>query len=481
MKKKFFFVFLSLFFLSSCSNRSVHFDETLSIPDHFLWQNKPHHESSYVYTTSWWENWPDPVLKALITQALKNNHDIRSMQASLRESRALLGQAQSLSLPQGTLSTQKGYQKVLLPESQTFGAQENSFSVSWEADLFGQNKNHIQSLREQYDALGDKEKAFRLLLSTEIGQLYIQLLVLEKNEKLLSALIKEQEHAVALSQQLWRMGLIDGYQKNNILHNEKQLILKKQSIQNTKQSLLIRLGIFLGETPEAFLKQWRTHPSPSDHLDALEQTLSVPSDPLPLSVLHQRWDVNAQRHRVIAALHEVGAAKAAFFPHLSFLYRIATQKIEITQGTLSAPIYDLGFSLALPLFSGGRLRNQLEAKKQDVLKEKEQYELSVIRALGEVETAYHDFYRWQKALKEESSLFKDSQKSAEKADYEYHSGFISYLKKVQITTKKMVDNMSLNETKGKKLQALIHLYKAMGGYWKASTISVQEESKEQER
>ena len=93
--------------------------------------------------------------------------------------------------------------------------------------------------------------------------------------------------------------------------------------------------------------------------------VAVPSV-LPSDLLARRADVVAARWRVEAAQHGIDASKAAFYPtiNLSAMVGLAAGNLGDLFGS-DALLVNGGPALSLPLFEGGRLRNQLLGSNAD--------------------------------------------------------------------------------------------------------------------
>lgn len=89
----------------------------------------------------WWKHFDDPVLDALITEALAGNKTLQIAKARVEEARAARKGAQALLLPQvnaglGGQRTNLGY----FTGDEAIGFSEVGGVASWELDLFGRNQ-----------------------------------------------------------------------------------------------------------------------------------------------------------------------------------------------------------------------------------------------------------------------------------------------------------------------------------------------------
>ena len=83
---------------------------------------------------AWWQQFDDPLLTTLVTQALDANTSVRSAQAALRQARALQDVAAAGLGLRLTAGADAQRSRASNSTGNRFGA---SLDASWEADLFG--------------------------------------------------------------------------------------------------------------------------------------------------------------------------------------------------------------------------------------------------------------------------------------------------------------------------------------------------------
>src|SRR5262249_28653358 len=121
--------------------------------------------------------------------------------------------------------------------------------------------------------------------------------------------------------------------------------------------------------------------------------LSPPSVPvsMPVDLLLRRPDVRATEQQLISANAQIGVAQAAFYPSFRLM---GTGGFEALDG---AKLFDwqnrilsIAPSVSLPIFTGGRLKANLEATKSKYDEALAAYKQSWLIALREVEDALSD-------------------------------------------------------------------------------------------
>ena len=103
---------------------------------------------------------------------------------------------------------------------------------------------------------------------------------------------------------------------------------------------------------------------PSDVVDACRRRAQSPPPAvlvgLPSTLLERRPDIAAAERQVAAANEQIGVAKAAFYPSLSFGGSAGSQAAAIVDLlTLPTRFWSVGAQLAATLFDGGKRRAQV--------------------------------------------------------------------------------------------------------------------------
>src|SRR6185436_1568205 len=117
------------------------------------------------------------------------------------------------------------------------------------------------------------------------------------------------------------------------------------------------------------------------------QPLLAPDIPagLPSELLRRRPDVLASEQLLIAANASIGANLANFFPQIgltTFIGKVSPELSAFTAG--SANMWNVGATLAGPLFQGGQLRAQYRVSESRFDEAKAAYGQNVLTALQEV-------------------------------------------------------------------------------------------------
>ena len=99
---------------------------------------------------AWWDLFKDPVLQALIRQALKNNYDLQVALARVEQERALAGVTRSEYFPQVGYGASISGQRAPEPLIANHTYYSYNINTIWEIDLFGRIRRLNEAQRAAY-------------------------------------------------------------------------------------------------------------------------------------------------------------------------------------------------------------------------------------------------------------------------------------------------------------------------------------------
>ena len=257
---------------------------------------------------------------------------------------------------------------------------------------------------------------------------------------------------------------LDVAQQEALVAGERAVI---PNLRNQLEQALIGLGILVGRPPEAIT----VRPGSLD-------TLSLPpvSPGLPSSLLQRRPDVAEAEAQLIAQNFDIKVARAAFFPsvQLTGSYGFSNAALN-TLFTPGGTIVSLAAGLTQPLFDAGTLRGQLEQAKGRYDELLAGYRRAVIQSFTDVETALTAwrFTTEQEALQRQAVA--TAQRAADIARAQMLAGTVDITTVLQAETTLFNDQDILAQVRLARFQALLNLYKALGGGWIAPSGPILEQ------
>ena len=408
---------------------------------------------------AWWDLFRDPVLQALIREALKNNYDLQVALARVEEERAFAGVTRSQYFPQVGYGASISGRQSRLFENHTYYAY--NFNTIWEIDLFGRIRKLNEAQRAVYFASEDARRDIRILVLSEVAQGYFQLRALDADLEVASRTVKSFQDTLDIFQARFKGGDASGLEVSRAqaaLSNVAAVIpdLRRQIVAQE-----VALNLLLGRNP-----------GPIPRGSALTEQFDPPEVPtgLPSQLLERRPDLREAEERLITANANVGVAKADFFPTISLTGLFGGISPQLSELTASGKAWSLAGNLAGPLFTAGRLKNQYRATLAQRDQAKITFEKTVTQAFGEVTTSLSAHQELAKAYKEQLTSVEAYRESVRLSLIRYDSGLANYLEIIDAQIQMYpAERSAIIYDLGRKV-ALVDLYRSLGGGWNLSDL-----------
>jgi multidrug efflux system outer membrane protein len=405
----------------------------------------------------WPDVYQDPVLQALLKEALTNNYDIRIAASRIMQAQASLGVTRANQFPTvgGVGSIQNEQSTPLFtgsPWIDTLGLQMNYI-----VDFWGQYRRATEAARANLLASQYAQDVVRITLINEIATAYFQL-------RQYDAQLDISQKTVAADNDILRLNTInfkggyyaitDVYQAQVLVQQaEAQAILLQQLIPQTENAL----SILVGRNPGPITRGLDLTAQP--HLPA------VPTG-LPSALLERRPDVRQAEEALVAANANVGVAKAAFFPQISLTGSFGAASTALTsflQGP--ATFWSVGGQLAQPIFEGGRIRSGYRLAWAQRDQAELQYKQTVQQAFGDVASSlvgYLQSRQYRMKIEEQTATYAET---ARLANVRFTGGYASFLEVLYIEQQYFTSELNLEQAWYTELQNYDQLYQALGGGW----------------
>jgi len=414
----------------------------------------------------WWEVFKDPLLLDLIATAVTNNYDLRQAVARVEQARNLAVAAQAPLFPQVGYGGNVGRGRNVVFNSPALlnGATESSAAASlsafWEIDLWGRIRRLSEAARAGYLATEDARRGITTALVSDVATAYFQLLQFDQELTIQQAATNAYSSSLRLFEDRLKNGVASKLETDRAaaaVANAASIIPRLElSIATTENQLNILLG---------------RHPGPITRNSLTNQALVTPDIPpgLPSDLLRRRPDVLAHEQLLIAANANVGASLADFFPRIgltTFIGKVSPELSAFTAG--SANLWNVGASVAGPLFQGGQLRAQYRGSKAKFDEAKASYQQSILTAFQEVSDALVTREKLGEARVYNEQAAVALASSVELATQRYVGGRSSYYEVLQAQQELYPTQRAQVQAQVGELVAVIQLYKALGGGWQTS-------------
>ncbi|HXD00655.1 MAG TPA: efflux transporter outer membrane subunit, partial [Verrucomicrobiae bacterium] len=373
-------VLAGLAFLGGCAVGPNYKHPAVNTPEGFRFAESQ--TTNSLADLPWWTVFKDPILQGLIGTAFTNNYDLKQAVARVEQARNQVAVANSAFFPQIGYGGDVGRGRNALYNSPAAlnGVTESSallsLNAAWEIDLWGRIRRSSEAARAQYLATDEARRGVMITLVSDVARSYFQLLDLDQELEIERA----ATNAYAGSYRIFNDKLSNGVSSKletdraaAAFANAAGAIPQLEAQIATTED---QLSVLLGHNPGPIARNSLTN-----------QPQLTPEVPAGLSseLLRRRPDVIASEQSLIAANANIGVSVANFFPQIgltTFMGRASPALSAFSGGTAS--LWNVGGTMAGPLFQGGQLRAQYRVSRAQFEQARAAYEQTVITAFQEV-------------------------------------------------------------------------------------------------
>ena len=433
---------------------------------------------------AWWAEFNDPKLDALVDSALTRNLDLKSAVARVSEVQNQYRIALSPLFPtiqattdgnrQSTPSNTGAFSNIggdddggdsplggfQLPDRFENTVYSASLSLSYELDFWGKNRNTAQAALREFSATRADYQTTQLAIISETIATYFEITDLEQQLLQSTEIVDLLNDRVELSEDRYERGLINSFELYSIRQSyeteQASLPLLESTLNEAKGRLAILLGYYPGAM-QTMLGQERV---------AEIQLAPIPVG-LPSTLLQERPDVYAAEQRLQAALHRIGAARAAQFPSISLTATGGTQSADLanlldvgTQGFST-----LAGSIVQPLFQGGRLRADVKVAWAQYEQVEAAYEKTVLTAFKEVNAALVSIEKETIRYRFLEEATRNATSSTQTQEDRFERGVGDYLAYIDARINELRTKNALETARRSLVNARLTLHRSLGGGW----------------
>lgn len=396
----------------------------------------------------------DPILVALIQQALTYNKDWQIAQLNARIAQAQYGVATANAFP--SFSAQAS--AVLSPEVVGQGI-KTQYSVglglnAFEIDIAGKQRYQRDAQWQAWRVSLAQVQQARIQLIATVANSYYSVRILKALESSAQATVQQYTQRWRQIQERQRAGLASQLDVNqaqqSIFNAQRQQLRAAQNLALATQALHTLTGQTLPSLP--------TTP-PEVHMQ------SIPAG-LPSDLLMRRPDIIAAEAQLQAAHAHIGAARAAFFPSIHLTGLLGMASPDLLQ--LFSPdrfLWNFSPKIHLPIFTAGALRRQLDIAQ---LRQQQQvivYEKTVIQAFREVKDTLHTLHFLREQQKILQQYVQSAAVSLRLATQRYEAGLDSFLPVYTAQIQQLQQEQEFLNITLSQLQTRVKLYEVLGGGW----------------
>ena len=422
----------------------------------------------------WWHRFGSQTLDALMEQTEHNNFDLAAAVARVRQADAQARIAGAPLLPGidagGGVSRQKASAQSTSgagskapgspPQAPTASiAYTTTLTASYELDFWGKNAAGLDSAEAAAQASRFDRQTVALTLQASVATNYFDLLGTQDRLQVARNNVKNAEEVLAAIRDRVHFGTateLDLAQQESVTAGLRAALppLEQQVRQDVNA-----LALLAGQLPE------RTK-IPAGTLTGV--TLPPIAPGLPSELLGRRPDVQSAEAQLIAANADITAAKAALFPNVTLTAEVGFESLALT--TLlhgSNLLYSMAAGVTQPIFHGAALQGAIEAKLGRYDELVQDYRKAVLSAFTDVENSLIVARKTAEEEEAQKLAVVTAQRAFDISKAQFDAGLVDIT--TLLTTQKTLfaAEDALVQAKLGHVQAVVGLFKALGGGWSA--------------
>ena len=411
----------------------------------------------------WWNQFQDPALSALVTDAVRNSKDLKIATADVERAFAQYGITRSALFPQVDAQASAARERVsrngpiVIPGGREyFNDFTADLTLSYEIDIWGRLRRATEAARADLLASEQGRRTVVMTLVTTVATGYIQLRALDRQLEIARLTSASLGEAARLQRVRFQQGArpeSDYQQAESAYQAAAAQVPELERLIARQENFL---SVLVGRNPGPIAR--------GRDIEALV----FPALPaaLPSSLLERRPDILQAEQNLVSANADIGVAKAAYFPRISLTAALGLESSDVSDLLKSSSRTGaIGLGATLPIFNAGRIRNQVaqaEAFQREALAS---YERSILFGLQDVENALVDRTKFAEAREIQAKNVAALARFRDLAALRYREGATIYLEVSTAEQNLFNAQLAYVAVQAQLFQSYANLYKAVGGGW----------------
>ncbi|MFV0481782.1 MAG: TolC family protein [Campylobacteraceae bacterium] len=448
-----------LLFLTGCSTHTTPLQSNFTMP-YSYGDNSSSNKSNV--DINWWKNFNSPTLVTLIEDAKKNSPDVLIAIESLEQARLTLENAGLAYYPTISSSASSSGTRTK-PDGSSWSTSKSTsgtVSISYELDLWGKIAGQKEEANASYFASKYSKDATMLSLYSSVATAYFNFLATNERLAIAKSNLEISQKLMNVVNGQYKVGTVtalDVYTQQTTLLNQQATV---DGLELSLKEYKNALAILIGKTPQEFN---------TTNDDFWKLNLPTIEAGLPSELLLERPDIAKAREDVNSANAATKVANANRFPSFTLSASGGISSASLLSFKDPTSTLSLGLSAAYTLLDWGNLKNLRDIEVSKTRSAIATYNKTILTALQETSDALNSvaYQKSQVVLQEDIVNF--SQKSLEISESQYKHGTSDFTTLLNSQTSYFSARDNLATQRLNHLNALITLYKVLGGGWDMDT------------
>jgi multidrug efflux system outer membrane protein len=426
----------------------------------------------------WDEFFTDPHLRALIDEAIDNNQELNGRLQEIIIAQAEVGGRKGEYIPKLDAGIGGGVEKVGSDSSQGVSDEAHGvpvnlpdlafgLSASWEVDIWGQLRKAAKSANYRYLATIEAKNFLLTQIIAEIANSYYELLALDNQIEVLDryiAILEDGLEIVKLKKKAARATEL-------AVQRFEAEVLKNQALRYDLEQRRVeaenRVNFLVGRFPQQVERDatnFKQTPPPA-------VDVGIPSE-----LLDNRPDVREAKLLLEAAKLDVKSAKARFYPSLSIVAGVGYDSFNPAHivSTPQSLVYNVAGNLVAPLLNRAAIKADYQSANARQMQAVLGYERTLLLAFTEVANNLANCENLRNRFERLSQQVETLEQAIETSNILYQSARADYLEVLLTRRDSLEAEMDLINTRLEQMQAIVEIYRALGGGWRTDETVADE-------
>ncbi len=420
----------------------------------------------------WWTLYNDPILNKLEKEAIGANADLHASAERFLQARDIMLKARSKLMPSfgigAGISANKQSEDALFRGAGD-PVRDNNMSVgggaSWEPDFWSAIRNETWAKIYEAESMAAEYSLAKLSLQSELAINYFLLRGLDSRDNTYVQSIDYYKESLKIVESRFKGGLapkLDIYRAKYLLASTEAM---RFDIQSQRRVIENAIAVLVNQSPSVFKIE------PVNEL--LVANFKIPTI-LPSNLLERRPDVASMERKMARANREIGIARAAFFPNISFN---AKGGFEAGSNLLSSKnsFWSYGSLASVPIFQGGYRRAALQQAWSAYRETEDRYRSTVLNAFKEVENGLAQTYFLSLEAEKQDEAVDAAFKTQDLTSQLYKTGLSNSLELLYSQLNTLTSRIDAIQVKTNLLVSSVALVRSLGGGWNRKKLPKDDE------
>jgi outer membrane protein, multidrug efflux system len=457
LRRPFLYLLVPVLFLTSCKTLQPYKRPDIVSEDK-LYRDLSIGDTANIADIPWKSFFTDTHLQKLIDEALINNSDLQIALARMSKAEANLMQSKLAFIPSINANANGTFQNNNSDGSGVSEAFKLYGSMSWEADIWGK----FRSTKRAYLDLFLKSEAYKRAVQTQliadVATGYYALMAYDAQLQITEKTLGVRDSDVETIKLLKESDVVTGA---DLVLSQANKFSTEVTIPDIKQNIYTAenaLSVLLGRTPGLIER---------GSLDGQQISYDIKTG-VPASLLANRPDVMEAEYQFRYSFDMTNIARSYFYPSVTISANCGLSETDLSRLFDANTIFwNLTGGLVQPIFNQGVNNQRLKIAKANQDEFLAAFKQTLLNAGKEVANAMHEYQTASGKMTLRSNQIEYLRKSVD-----YTMDLLKYTSNTNYTDVLTSEERLLSAQLGsindklQQLQALVELYRSLGGGWK---------------